>query len=71
MLVEDLEVLVTLSCLTLGDPKTVACQAPQSLGILQARLLEWVAVPYSSGYFWTLFCSIDLYVCFYVSTILF
>ena len=45
----SLEVLVTLSCPTLGDPKTVACQAPQSLGILQARLLEWVAVPSSSG----------------------
>ena len=33
---------------TLCDPKTVACQAPQSLGIPQVRLLEWVAVPSSS-----------------------
>ena len=26
---------------------TVACQAPLSMGILQARILEWVANPYS------------------------
>ena len=26
-------------------PWTEACQAPLSLGILQARVLEWVAVP--------------------------
>ena len=30
-------------------PCTVACQAPLSMGILQARILEWVAVPSSSG----------------------
>ena len=29
---------------------TVACQAPQSSGILQARILEWVAVPSSRGF---------------------
>ena len=28
---------------------TVAHQAPLSMGILQARILEWVAVPYSKG----------------------
>ena len=28
---------------------TVALQAPLSMGILQARLLEWVAIPFSSG----------------------
>ena len=28
---------------------TVACQAPLSMGILQARILEWVAVPSSRG----------------------
>ena len=28
-------------------PWTVACQAPLSVGILQARILEWVAMPYS------------------------
>ena len=28
---------------------TVARQAPLSMGILQARVLEWVAIPFSSG----------------------
>ena len=28
-------------------PWTVACQAPLSTGILQARILEWVAMPSS------------------------
>ena len=30
-------------------PWTVAHQAPLSMGILQARILEWVAMPSSSG----------------------
>ena len=34
---------------TLG---TVACQAPLSMGILQAWILEWVALPSSRGSFW-------------------
>ena len=28
---------------------TVACQVPLSMGILQARILEWVAMPSSRG----------------------
>ena len=28
-------------------PWAVACQAPLSMGILQARILEWVAIPFS------------------------
>ena len=42
-------VLVARSCLTLCDP--VNCSPPGSsvLGILQARILEWVAVPFSRG----------------------
>ena len=32
-------------------PWTVACQAPLSMGILQARILEWVAIPSSRGIF--------------------
>ena len=35
------------SCLTLCDP--IAHQAPLSMGILQARRLEWVAVQSSRG----------------------
>ena len=30
-------------------PRTVACQAPLSMGILQARRLERVAIPFSRG----------------------
>ena len=30
-------------------PRTVACQAPLSMEILQARILEWVAMPSSGG----------------------
>ena len=38
-----MKVKVTQLCLTLCDPMAVACQAPLSMGILQARILEWVA----------------------------
>ena len=30
-------------------PWTLFCQAPLSMGILQARILEWVAVSFSRG----------------------
>ena len=33
----------------LATPRTVARQAPLSMGILQARILEWVAMPSSRG----------------------
>ena len=38
--------LVAQWCLTICDPMgwTVACQAPLSMGILQAGITEWVAV---------------------------
>ena len=39
------EVKVTQSCPTLCDPMSTVC------GILQARILEWVAVPFSRGFF--------------------
>ena len=35
-------------CPTLCDSMTIACQAPVH-GILQARILEWVAISFSSG----------------------
>ena len=41
--------LVTQSCPTLATPQTVAFQAPLSMGILQARILEWVAISFSRG----------------------
>ena len=40
--------LVAQSCLTLCNPWTAAHQASLSMGILQARILEWIAMP-SSG----------------------
>ena len=36
-------------CSTLCDPWTVTHQAPLSMGILQVRILEWVAMPSSRG----------------------
>ena len=40
----NVKVKVTQSCPTLCDP-----MAPLSMGILQARILEWVAFPFSRG----------------------
>ena len=42
--------LVAKLCLTLATSWTVACQAPLSMGILQARILEWVASSFSRGF---------------------
>ena len=39
--------LVAKSCPTLETPCTLACQAPLSKGILQARILKWVAISIS------------------------
>ena len=41
--------LIAQSCPNSCDPMTVARQAPLSIGILQARILEWVAMPSSRG----------------------
>ena len=41
--------LVAQLCPTLWTPWTVAHQAPLFMGILQARILEWVAMPSSRG----------------------
>ena len=38
-------------CPILCDPWTAVCQAPLSIKILQARILEWVAMPSSKGSF--------------------
>ena len=39
--------LVTESCPTLVTPWAIACQVPLVHGILQARMLEWVAISFS------------------------
>ena len=42
--------LVTQLCPTLWDPMDcIACQAPLFMEIVQARILEWVAIPSSRG----------------------
>ena len=38
-----------LSCPTLCNPMAVGRQAPLSMGILQARILEWVAISFSNA----------------------
>ena len=42
-------VCVLSVCLTLYDPMDYSRQAPLSVGILQARILEWVAISFSRG----------------------
>ena len=37
----------SLSHIQLLQPYGLACQAPLSMGILQARMLEWAAMPSS------------------------
>ena len=48
-----MSVLVPQSCPTLCDP--VDCSPPGSSvhGIFQARVLEWIAIPFSRGIFLT------------------
>ena len=58
----SLKLLVTQSCPTLGDP--MDCSPPGSSvnGILQARILEWLAIPFSRqsaqpwDWTWILYC---------------
>ena len=42
-------VLVTQSCPTLSDPMNCSPPGSSVSGILQARILEWVAIPFSRG----------------------
>ena len=44
-----MKVLVAQSCPTLCDPMTCSLPASSVHGILQVRILEWVAVPFSRG----------------------
>ena len=45
---KHLLVLVAQSCPTLCNP--MVCRPPSVYGILQARMLEWVAIPFSRGF---------------------
>ena len=48
---EKVEVLVTQSRLTLWEPMDCSPQDSSVHGILQARILEWMDMPYSRGSF--------------------
>ena len=45
-------VLVAQSCPTLWDPMDYSLPGSPVHGILQARILEWVAIPFSRGSSW-------------------
>ena len=47
--VKKVKVLVTQSCLTLCSPMDCSPPGFSVHGILQARILEWVAIPFSRG----------------------
>ena len=47
--VHQREVLVTQSCLALCEPMECSLPGSSVHGILQARILEWVAIPFSRG----------------------
>ena len=46
---KDMCVLITQSCPTLCDPLNCSLPGSSVLGILQARILEWVAIFFSRG----------------------
>ena len=46
-----MKVLATQSCLTLYNPMDRSPPGSSVHGILQARILEWVAIPFSRGSF--------------------
>ena len=50
-------VLVTQLCLTLCDPTDCSLPVSSFRGILQARILEWVAISFSRGSSWPRNCT--------------
>ena len=57
------KVLVTQLYLTLCEPMDYSPPDSSVHGILQARILEWVAIPFSRGYFLTQGSNPDLLHC--------
>ena len=51
-LCEKMKVLVAQLCPTLWDPMDCSPLGSSVHGILQARILEWVAIPFYRGFFW-------------------
>ena len=48
----EVKVLVAQSCLTLCDPMDCSPLGSSFRGISQARILDWIAIPFSKGIFW-------------------
>ena len=48
-MLSEVKVLVAQSCLTFCDPMDYSLPGSSVQGILQARILEWVAFPFSRG----------------------
>ena len=46
------KLLVIQLCLTLGKPKDCSLPGYFVYGVLQARTLEWIAIPFSKGSSW-------------------
>ena len=61
--VGKVKVLVVQSCLTLRDPKDSRPPGSSVHGLLQARRLEWVAIPLSRGVFLTRGAKLGLLHC--------
>ena len=55
--------LVTQSCPDLCDPKDCSLPSSSVHGIIHARILEWVAVPFSRGIFPTQGSNLGLLYC--------
>ena len=47
-----MKVLIAQPCLTLCNPMDFSLPGSSLHGILQARILEWVAIPFSRGSLW-------------------
>ena len=59
----EVKVLVTQSCLTLCDPMDCSLPGSSVHGILQARILEWVASPFSRASFLTQGLNLQILHC--------
>ena len=46
----SVKVLVAQSCLTLCDPMDYSLPGSSVHGVFQARILEWVVIPFSRGF---------------------
>ena len=51
--VKSVKVLVAQSCLILCNPMDFSLPSSSVRGILQARILQWVVIPFSGGIFLT------------------